>query len=143
MKLTLIFALILTATAAAPAFAHIEPGTYVGQTADGAACSIEALRQYYVDDVHHPLNERVVLNAGGDEFTVGHPPVIEVATDTAYFNHDNFEGVRATPVGAKALVIDMIHEAGSEGPGAFHLITNNWKTKERSAVHCSGLKLSR
>lgn len=119
-------------------FAHIEPGVYIGETPDGEECSIEAIRQYYVDNFKHPLNERIELELDdGTKFTVNHPAVISAEKETAGFNHDAFHGIKPTKVGATALVIDMKHENGKEGHAtAFHVIEHNWKDKKVKALHC-------
>lgn len=140
----LLVVVALFSLAAAPrAHAHVEPGLYVGRTAQGAPCAITAVRQYYVDDVHHPLNERVVLRLGQTEFTVAHPPVVDVATHLAYFNHDVFQASLPTPKGSRALVIDMRHQGAAEGPVAFHAIDHQWNPDVRTAVHCLGLQRTR
>lgn len=134
LKYLLVFGLSTTVQA------HIEPGRYVGKTPTGSDCEMQAIRQYFEGNVSHPLNERIVIQAGNAEFTVGHPPVIQIATDTAFFNHDAFQGVLPTQTGARALVIEMNHSrARAEGPTAFHVIDHQWKTDVRQAIHCSGL----
>lgn len=136
---------IATLLISSSTFAHVEPGTYVGETPDGEECMIEAIRQYYVDNVKHPLNERIELKTEqGIKFTVGHPPVIDETEgdEVAAFNHDYFEGILPTKTGAAALVINMKHEEGKEGrPVAFHIINHNWKEKKVSALHCEAIKL--
>ncbi|MCM0606928.1 MAG: hypothetical protein KA715_12630 [Xanthomonadaceae bacterium] len=125
-------------------FAHIEPGIYVGETPTGGECSIESVRQYYVDDVRHPLNERIELKMkDGTKFTVGHPPIIDTEEKYEYtgYNHDLFQGVLPTKVGADALSINMDHPEGKEGrPVAFHFLSHNWKEKKIKVLHCENLE---
>lgn len=122
------------------AFAHIEPGSHVGATAKGASCSMEADVTYFENSMKHPLNERIKIKVGSDEFLVGHPPVIDAAQELAHFNHDVFHGVLPTSTGAKALVIEMVHTQSAEGPIAFTVVENNWKTGAKSSIRCEGLK---
>ena len=125
------------------AFAHVEIGTYSGKTASGEVCSIETLRMYFEGGVHHPLNERVVVRYGTEEFTIAHPAVVDAARQTAHFNHDVLQAVTPTPKGARAFVLDMVHEEGHEGPRTFHLIDHQWRTGTRTSVDCVGLELKR
>ncbi len=128
-------------------FAHIDPGTYVGKTAQGAECQMVVVRQYFENNVSHPLNERIVVQAGNAEFTVSHPPVIQTSTDTAFFNHDAFHAILPTQTGARALVIDMHHDqranTRAEGPTGFHVMDHQWKSNTRQAIHCLGIRKTR
>lgn len=124
----------------AQAFAHVEPGTHTGSSAKGGSCSMVADVTYFENSVKHPLNERIKIKVGNEEFLVGHPPVIDAAQELAHFNHDLFQGVLATPTGAKALIIEMVHTATAEGPIAFTVVENNWKTGAKSSIRCEGLK---
>ena len=124
----------------AQSYAHVEPGVHAGTTADGKACSFTAGVTTFENDMRHPLNERIEIKVGDNTFKVGHPAVIDVPTKTASFNHDFFHGVLPTATGAKALVITMVHSQQFEGPSEFVLIENAWRTKEKTALTCSGLK---
>lgn len=126
--------------AGASASAHVEPGTYVGTTDAGARCEMTALGQYFENNTPHPLNERVKVRVGADEYTLGHPPVISVAESKASFNHDFFHGILPLPTGARALVIDMSHAEGHEGPTAFHVIDHQWRNDVRTATNCANLQ---
>lgn len=134
----LVAALVLSVVSFA-AQAHVEPGKHVGQTADGASCSMEAGATYFENNEHHPLNERIKIVVDGTEFLVGHPPVVDAETAVAYFNHDLFQGIVPTSTGAKALVVDMIHTEEKEGPVRFTLIENFWKTGKKTSVVCENL----
>jgi hypothetical protein len=70
---------------------------------------------------------------------MSHPPVVDVATSKAHFNHDIFQAVLATDTGARALVIEMDHV--QHGPLSFVLIGHAWKDDVRVARKCTGLKL--
>lgn len=133
---------VLTLISSFSAFAHIEEGTHTGVAADGQACSFVAGAQTFENNLPHPLNERIEVTVNGDKFVVHHPAVIDIAANKVHFNHDLFEGVLATPVGAKALIVTMVHTADFEGPSDFTLIENNWKTGEKKTLVCKGLKFN-
>jgi hypothetical protein len=140
-KLTLVLVFVSSI-----AFAHVEPGTYRGMTPEGKECSMSAGATYFENNVRHPLNERIDVSAGGADFKVGHPPIVDAGQSVAFFNHDLFQGVLPTSTGAQALVIEMSHEANgerAEGPRSFTLIENHWKSGEKSALVCGSLKLSK
>lgn len=122
--------------------AHIEPGTWMGKTDSGADCGFLAGATYFEPNVKHPLNERIKIQIGNDVFTVQHPPVIDGATSTAYFNHDMFQGVLATSEGARALIVHMVHKVTQEGPTAFQLIDHAWKNNTKKSVICRNLKFT-
>lgn len=130
-------------SASVSAFAHVEVGEHQGLTADGQVCSLIAGEQTFENNQHHPLNERIEIQVGGDTFKVGHPAVIDAEKGTAFFNHDLFQGVLATSTGAKALVIEMAHTATKEGPASFTLINSNWKTGESTKLVCAGLEFKK
>lgn len=132
----MIFSLSWTATA------HVEPGLYLGKTTSGQTCQMTAGVTYFENNVQHPLNERIKIKIGTDEFVVGHPPVVDRKQNMAYFNHDVFQGVLPTATGAKALIIDMIHSATQEGPTGYDLIQHGWKANQRVVVRCTGLQHS-
>lgn len=132
-------AVILTTFVASLALAHVEPGLYTGKTEAGEACTLESIEQHYENNQPHPLNERITVKVGDDQFVVGHPPVIDTTAGTAFFNHNAFQGVLPTATGAKALVIGMSHEEGHEGPTDYTLIAHQWKSGEHQMVKCLGL----
>lgn len=135
------FALALSVLISVPAFAHVEDGKYVGHTADGKACEMTATGMFFENGMRHPLNERVSVTVDGVAFTLRHPPVIDAASATAFFNHDMFQGIVATADGAKALQIDMVHTPEKEGPAGFTYIVNKWKTDEKMSVVCKDIEL--
>ena len=122
------------------AFAHIEPGVYKGQTPDGKVCEVTAGINYFLDDVRHPLNERIEMSYDGAKYVIQHPPMIDEATTSVYFNHDSFHGVLATPTGGKALVIHMAHTEAFEGPVSFTAMDHQWKTGQKASVTCLNIK---
>lgn len=133
-------ALIVT-LASLTAFAHVEPGTYVGKTAEGKDCSMIAGRTYFAGELRHPLNERVELTVEGTLFLVGHPSVIDSAKGEVGFNHDLFQGVVPTKTGAQALEVVMEHSEIFEGPKSYTFMDSKWRTGESAAIKCDNLKI--
>ena len=134
----LFFASILAL--ASTAGAHVEPGTYVGKTPEGTACSMVAGKTFFEGGVKHPLNERISISVNGDTLIVGHPPVVDSNTGVVKFNHDLFQRVIATKTGARALEIVMEHSDTFEGPRSFTWMDDSWTEKKRSSIKCMDLK---
>lgn len=141
MKLITILTSFLLAQSA---FAGLQVGTYSGTTANNQACSIVVEKRYFENNLQHPLNERVALKFGQISFVVQHPPVIDVPSAFAAYNHDMFQAINATPVGAQALVIVMKHPArgGDEIPGEFHFINHEYKANKKEKVSCVNLQFT-
>ncbi len=123
------------------ASAHVEPGTYKGTAlATGEPCEMIAGENFYLNGERHPLNERIKINYDGIEYIVQHPPVIDEATSTAHFNHDEFQGLFATKTGAKAFIIHMSHTEEFEGPVSFTAFEHVYKSGQRSSLTCANIK---
>ena len=135
-----LFAALFAFIAATPAFAHIEPGTWTGKSAAGQECSMVVYEQTFERDMHHPLNERIRVKIGAEEFKIYHPRSIDTSKNVVNFNHDLFEGVSPTTTGSNALVIEMVHTEEFEGPSGYRWIEHNWKTKSSRAITCLNLK---
>lgn len=129
--------LMLTTTSA---YSHIEIGTYEGKTADGVECEMEVKQVYYLNDMHHPLNERVEVESEGRSYTLQHPPVIKADQGIAYFNHDVFQGILAEPTGASAMEIKMVHSESQDGPVSFSVINHNYKNSIHKVTECLGIQ---
>ncbi len=127
---------------AVAAQAHVELGTYNGQTPQGQDCSMSAEGSYFENNMPHPLNERIQIKVNENIFVVGHPPVIDETQVLAAFDHDQFKGVLPNNKGAQALVVKMSHEEGKEGPTEFYLINHEYKTNQKELLACKGLKFS-
>lgn len=138
--LILIFSLFGLAQSAQ---AHLEVGTYAGVMASGQPCGMQVLSSWFEKNQPHPLNERVKLTVNNEEFIVGHPPVIDAPKNSAFFNHDLFQAVNATPTGARALLIEMVHTQQFEGPRAFQVIDHNWKTNLKQSFRCENLQFKK
>jgi len=124
--------------------AHLQIGVYQGRTSQGQPCQMHIKKVYFENKVQHPLNERAVIQVGARftpmEFTVQHPPVVDIATTTAAFNHDLFTGVLPISVGAQALAIKMVHTNREGGPSEFHVIQHEYKSNKRALFSCLNLK---
>ena len=134
----IVLAALLTAM---PAFAHVEPGTYKGLTADGKECSMIAGKTYFENNAHHPLNERIDITIGEHQFKVGHPPIFSAKDAVISFNHDAFQGLIPTSKGAVAVEIEMVHSEEFEGPRSFIFVENKWKEKIRESYKCENITL--
>jgi len=126
----------LTTLVATSSFAHVNPGPHKGTDNNGQACEMIAGTTYFLNNQKHPLNERIEIKVGNDTFVVGHPPIISAQDKLAYFDHDQFQGILPTPVGAKALIIKMEHSETFEGPTGFTLITHEYKNDTRNSLDC-------
>lgn len=136
MKSTIIALLF----AGAAAQAHIAPGVHQGVNAQGKPCSMTVGRTSFENNLQHPLNERIEISIDGVAFLVRHPATINSAQGAVGFNHDLFQGLVATTDGAKAVEIEMVHEAGAEGPKAFVMMTDSWRSRQRASYRCQSLR---
>lgn len=127
---------VLITLASLNVLAHVEPGSHKGKDANGQECEMIAGNTYFLNNQKHPLNERIEIKVGNDTFVVGHPPVISAQDKLAYFDHDQFQGILPTNIGAKALIIKMEHSETFEGPTGFTLITHEYKNDTRTALEC-------
>ena len=126
-------------------FAHVELGTYQGQTPSGAECNFSVTEVNFENNVHHPLNERIHillnLQAKSESVTLHHNPVVQLEARTALFDHDQLIEVLAISGGARASVLKMDHSEGHDGPTSFTIFTDNYKTDEKSVLfECLNLK---
>lgn len=116
--------------------AHIEEGPHLGKTPTGEICEMNAGKQTFVDNMPHPLNERIQVEINGVQFSLQHPPVINAAQGIASFNHDQFQAVTANKAGANAVIVEMAHTPDFEGPTSFTFVDHNWKTGEKKSISC-------
>ncbi len=140
-KLTLVSLCALVFTSLASAY--VENGVYIGLTDDQKACQMTIVRQYYIDNVRHPLNERVVVMLDGQELTIAHPPIINSTDGTVSFNHDLFQGAYPSNGGASAFEVEISHKEGQSAPVAFHVMAHFWSTGVKTVSHCRGLQRQR
>ena len=133
-------ALILSSTT----FAHLKTGVYTGSQANGQTCQVRIKSVYYLNNVAHPLNERVDVEVSGVAITIQHPPIISSEKKMAYFNHDMFQGIMPTQQGAIALELKVTHATRTTHdeafPTEFHWIQHIYKNDLRSSLVCAQLK---
>lgn len=122
------------------AWAHIEDGLWKGVDSNGQACEMNVAQNYFENNMPHPLNERIKVMIGSEEFVLRHPPVINLTEKVAAFDHDVFESIVPNSKGAKALVVKMNHTPGSEGPTEYHVISHEYRADRRSVTSCTALK---
>lgn len=137
MKLITFLAIFLITNSV---FAHLKNGVYTGLTTNNQLCSFQVEKNYFENNFQHPLNERIALKVGNINFTVQHPPIVDIQNTIAAYNHDLFQGINATTLGAQALVIVMKHSLREEGPTEFHLINHEYKTNKKEKISCYNLK---
>lgn len=142
MKINFIKIFLASLVYSSASFADINIGTYAGKTATGDTCAMQVQSVFFLNDIKHPLNERVKIVVSGKEYTVQHPTIISVSDVLASFNHDQFQGVLATPDGALALVVDVVHTEEYKGPTQFHVIDHNYRTGSKALTSCLQLKFS-
>jgi hypothetical protein len=138
MKTLLLVAGLLLSTSA---FAHLEPGKYVGTTREGHECTFEVLAIRF-EGARHPLNERVdVRTGGGIAMTLSHLPKIDVEAKAALADKDHLTGATGIPGGAFGIVLTMVHSEELDGPKEIAFVSHDYKKPEASvAVVCGGLK---
>lgn len=122
--------------------AHIEPGIYTGTTDTGEICTMKAGATTFLDGMHHPLTERFALEVDSIAFSAGHPSAVDMKNTKVTFNHDLVQAINATPEGARALVVTMVHTAQFEGPSEYTLIDDNWAKDTNTSKHCGQLKFN-
>ena len=141
MKSLILTVIFLTSTAA---YAHIDQGTWNGETSgDNLKCSMLVGNTTYLNNLKHPLNERIEITIDGQAFAVKHPTTLDFNSAVIDFNHDLFEGELATSTGATAVQIIMNHDPANKGPVSFNLINHNWKTNGTTRVICNSLKFNK
>ena len=123
-----------------PALARIEPGIWSGVSLAGKECILEVYEQSFERDVRHPLNERIRVRVAGDEFKVQFPREIDAKKGIVTVNHDRYEGILATAVGANALTIEMVNTKEFEGPTSYKWIEDNWKANKTGSMTCLELR---
>jgi hypothetical protein len=122
-------------------FAHVELGIYQGSTADGEACTIEALREWHEANLHHGLNHRVEIKAGGHTLTLSHPPAIDADAGTVRFDHDVLTGAAGLSKKGVAMILAMDHTPGNDGPTSLTILVDDYVDAASSTQwKCSNLQ---
>ncbi len=112
--------------------AGIETGKFAGTSDKGVQCLIEVISYSYENNVKHPLNEKVHVNVEGQEWTVKHPAVITIEEGKVRFDHNFFEAVVPTSVGANFLQMTINHDVEPHAPTTFTLIEDNYRDSTKS-----------
>jgi ABC-type cobalt transport system substrate-binding protein len=136
MKRLIIALMLLTTTTA---FAHIQKGTYQGTDQNGKSCAFTVGGTWFEDEFEHPLSERVELTKMVfadfkpvmNHFQAGHPPVVNLDSGLVRFNHDLFQDVIPTLVGAVSVTI-LKGESEEGSPKGIIYIEDNYKNKNES-----------
>lgn len=125
------------------AMAHLQVGVYSGVQSSGQACQVRVKNVYYLNNVAHPLNERVDIEVQGIAMALQHPPIISSEKKMAYFNHDMFQGILPTQQGAMGFEMKISHARVTRDvaiPTEFHLIQHVYQGDKRSSLVCVQLK---
>ncbi len=135
------FVLVAMGLLASSAQAHIEPGVYVGFDKDNVACEMEIGKTFFINGVHHPLNERIEVKYQNRDFLVRHPEVVNNTLNQVRFDHDTFQGVLAIETGAVSMTVFMEpHTEKERMPETFNFIESDWKTGLSKSLLCQDLK---
>lgn len=134
---TIIIAISMLATTAA--FAHVQKGDYKGLDQTGKSCAFTIGETWFQDDFEHPLSERIEVSKlvfadfkpVMNQFQTGHPPVVNLESGLARFNHDLFQDIMPTSVGAVSVTI-LKGESESGAPKGIIYIEDNYKNKNES-----------
>lgn len=127
-------------------FAHLQTGIYTGVQSNGQPCQFNVKNVYYLNNVAHPLNERVDIDVNKIAITLQHPPIISSEKKMAYFNHDMFQGILPTQQGAMAFELKVTHARSTRDvavPTEFHLIQHQYQNDLRSSLVCTRLQKTR
>ncbi|HXH32722.1 MAG TPA: hypothetical protein VNJ01_18125 [Bacteriovoracaceae bacterium] len=130
--------LLLISVVSFSAQAHIQIGTYKGQTFEGTECSVEFKSISFITSFKHPLAERVTVLAHGKSFVLQHP----VKVDAASVRYDDESLETSVPFqgGAEFFKVSMSHTAGDAGPKSFTHLIHDWQTETLTSFTCEGLE---
>lgn len=132
----IIITLLGTLTFLSSASATIQTKVYKGEDLEGHACEIDVKSVTFLNQVKHPLNERVEVLLEGTTFVLRHPETVNTTTGAVQFDHDVLQGVLALPTGARSLTIVLNHVQGKTNALRFIATEDNWKTKNQSRFTC-------
>ncbi len=116
--------------------AHLQLKKYSGMDAFGATCAFEVKSITFLNNMKHPLNERVEVIFGERTYVLSHPGTTDMSTGEVGFNHDLLQSISAVVSGAEAITILMSHNAGSEGPKELVYSKQDWKTNQIQKQNC-------
>lgn len=127
------------------AVAHVTPGKYTGHDQNNKACSFTVGEVWFEDDFAHPLNERlpvthITFNDKVVEeviWNLGHPPVVNTTVGTNRYNHDIFQQIVPSKVGAVSVTLLKADEKENEKeeeqpPVGIIYVIDNYRSKADS-----------
>ena len=123
------------------AYSHVIVGKYKGLDQNGKECSFRVEEVYFEDEFAHPLNERLPVTeitfegkiVDGLIWHLGHPPVVNTALGVNRFNHDIFQQIVATKVGADSVTLLKAEEKEEAAkPVGVIYIQDNYRNKDQS-----------
>ena len=138
MKKTLLAVALL---ASLSAFAHVEPGNYVGKDQAGNSCSFTVGDMWFENDMHHPLTERLKVSdvlfttaTVTTQWNLGHPPVIDTDAGSNRYNHDIFQQIVPNKTGATSLTLIKGSEEKEDSgkPVGIIFVDDNYKDAAKS-----------
>lgn len=128
------FALLTLILASTPALAHVEPGRYVGHTAQGTPCTMDVVSIRFEGDIPHPLNERVEVRLeNGVAFTLSHLPQIDRTEKLVRPEGGKLTGARGVRGAGDAMILEMIHSETYTGPESFVVLHDEYKDASKSS----------
>jgi hypothetical protein len=137
--MTKFFFASLVLAAIPTAQAELVSGYYYGTDQNGAECLLSVSGTSYVDDFHHPMNQRTIAWVDGDDFEMSYRRVIDEESGVVTSNRGVFEGVAAQSTGAHALIVRMNLANNLDQPASFTLLKHKYQGDERQVLHCEGL----
>jgi hypothetical protein len=129
-------------------FANLEVGIYEGTFINGSGdsaveekCLIGINEINFVNEIRHPLNERVNAEVSFSQtsFSFSHLPVIDVDASSIKPEKSIMKAAQASEAYVEAVVLTLVHSDNYSGPTSFTYISdNNVDTKIKKV--CSNLK---
>ncbi len=122
--------------------AAVVVGNYQGIDSNNNPCSFTIGKQWFVDNMRHPFNERIPVTnivfknvtLDKSDWNVAHPTSIEYGSGRVVFNHDLFQEIMATKSGGASLILHKNPEESEEGhaPTKIIYINDNYRQKDKS-----------
>lgn len=138
MKKIIILALTLLAL---NSFSALELGIYEGADGDDK-CLLSINNVSYLNNVKHPLNERVevLVSFSESNFIVTHFPIINTEEVNVAAETELLKGAQASAELVEAIVMKMIHSTDYHGPDSFTYIYHDLTSGEKTKKVCNNLR---
>jgi hypothetical protein len=127
-------------------FAHVAPGNYVGRDTNNEVCSFTVGEMFFENNMQHPLTERLPVariaftgvKTESAIWNLGHPPVVNTELGLNRYNHDIFQQITPTKVGAVSVTLIKGDEKEDSGKpvGIIYIEDNYRNNKESKKVTC-------